>query len=76
MKSGPINNINKRVIAVQKADDIDVSSEWWVTNVTAVVGNSASEQQMFDAFMTAYDRDFPKDASGKRHPISGNDAAA
>lgn len=62
------NNINARAIAVQKADGIDVGPKWWEKNITAVVGNGASEQAMFDAFMAAYDRDFPKGPDGRRRP--------
>ncbi|HUD11585.1 MAG TPA: ATP-binding protein [Candidatus Saccharimonadia bacterium] len=63
---GPINNINERVIAIQLADGIDVGPEWWEKNVTAIVGNDASEQAMLDCFTAAYERDFPRGADGKR----------
>jgi len=64
------NNINARVIEVQKADGIDVGPEWWAKNVTATVGNDATEQVMFDAFVSAYNRDFPRGEDGKRRLAS------
>jgi hypothetical protein len=64
-------NINERVIAIQKADGIDVGPAWWDRNVTAAVGPAADWQTMFEAFTSAYERDFPKDAYGRRHPKDG-----
>lgn len=68
--SNAANNINARAVAVQQADGIDVGPEWWEKNVTVVVGNDADEQTMFECFMAAYERDFPKDANGQRHAAS------
>ena len=67
----PVNNINARVIAIQKADGVDVGPTWWEVNVTQKVGNGADEQTMFQAFMTAYERDFPKDERGVRKKRAG-----
>jgi hypothetical protein len=70
----PENNINDKVIAIQRADGIDVGTAWWERSVTAVVGNGASQQQMLEAFMTAYNRDFPKDSNGQRHPLANTES--
>lgn len=64
-----MNDINRKVIEIQKADGIDVGPEWWKERVAAVVEDDADEQIMFDRFMIAYNEDFPRGDDGKRRPV-------
>lgn len=62
-----MNNINQRVIAVQQREHWDVGKDWYDKYVTRTVGNGATEDQMFAAFMQAFEQHFPKGPDGARH---------
>lgn len=47
-------DINEAAIAVQRHHGVDVGPEWWEENVTKVVGNDASPEQMAAAFDAAF----------------------
>ena len=59
------NNINALAIAIQNREGYTVDEAWWEENITKVVGNDASESAMLEAFMAAYDRDYPKGEDGQ-----------
>jgi len=60
------NDINQRVIEVQKREHWDVGPQWYDKYVTRVVGGSASEDEMFSAFMQAFEQHFPVGPDGTR----------
>jgi hypothetical protein len=64
----PKNNINQIVVDIQTRDGVDVGPAWWEANVSSKVGAGATEKEMLDCFMAAYERDFPRGADGSRHP--------
>lgn len=61
------NDINRRVIDVQRAAGWDVGPDWYDKYVSQVAGNGATEEQMFAAFMQAFDAHFPAGQDGHRH---------
>ena len=60
------NKITERVTRQQTKDGIDVGREWFGLNVP-----DGTEDEMWRAFITAYNRDFPvSETDGLRYPAT------